>query len=58
MFITATASLCLLSSLKNNPSNANSTFVQSTRMQRFLETSKPCHVGIHRIALAECSQIR
>ena len=32
------------------------TFVQRTRMQRFLESSKPCHVGIHWIALAEYSQ--
>ena len=36
-----------------NSSNAEATFVQSTRMQRF----KPCHVGIHWIALTEYSQM-
>ena len=40
-----------------NPSNASNTFVQSTRMQTFFWTSKPCHVGIHWIALAEYSQM-
>ena len=34
-----------------NPSNAEATFIQSTR------TSKPCHVGIHWIAFAECSKM-
>ena len=32
-------------------------FVKRTRMQRFLKTSKPSHVGIQRIALAENSQM-
>ena len=32
------------------------TFVQSTRTQGFLKTSKPCHVGIHWIAHAGYSQ--
>ena len=37
-----------------NPSNAEATFSQSTRMQRFfLNDPKPCHVGIHMKALAE-----
>ena len=41
-----------------NPSNAKATFVKSTRMQRFVEkTPKPCHVGIHWIALTEHSQM-
>ena len=41
-----------------NPSNAEATFVQSTRMQRFLKkTSKPRHVGIHWIVLIEYSQM-
>ena len=33
------------------------TFVKSTRLQRFLKSSKPCHVGIHWIAFAEHSQM-
>ena len=34
--------------------NAEATFVQSARTQRFKKkSSKPCHVGIHWIALAE-----
>ena len=37
-----------------NLSNAKATLVQSTRTQR---SSKPCHFGIHRIALAENSQM-
>ena len=36
-----------------NHSNAKATFIQSTRMQRFLKTFKPCHIGIHWIALTE-----
>ena len=40
-----------------NPSNAESTFVQSTRMQNLWKASKPCHVGIHWIALHEYSQM-
>ena len=41
-----------------NPSNAEATFVHSSRTQRFLrKPSNPCHVGIHWIALAECSQM-
>ena len=36
-----------------NPSNAEATFVQSTRMQSFEKPSKTCHVGIHWKALAE-----
>ena len=39
--------------LHANPSIAEATFVQITRMQRFLKASKPCHVGIHWMALAE-----
>ena len=38
------------------PSNAEATFVQSTRIQRFLKT-KPCHVSIYRKALAKYSQM-
>ena len=30
-----------------NPSNAEATYVQSTRTQRFLKPSKPCHIGIY-----------
>ena len=37
--------------------NAEATFIQSTRMQRFLKTFKPCQVGIHWIALAEFFQM-
>ena len=40
-----------------NPSNAEATFVQGTRMQRFWKPSKHCHVGIHLKALAESSQM-
>ena len=40
-----------------NPSNAETTIVQSTRRQRSLKPSKPCHVGIHWIALLEYSQV-
>ena len=40
-----------------NPSNPKATFVQITRIQRFLKTFQPCHVGIHWKALAECSQM-
>ena len=37
-----------------NPSNAKATFVQCIRV---LRPTKPCHVGIHWIALAESSQM-
>ena len=40
-----------------NPYNAEATFVQNTSRQRFLKPSKPCHVGIHWIALAKYSQM-
>ena len=40
-------------SIQVNPSNVEATFVLSTRTQRFWKTSKPCHVGIHWIALLE-----
>ena len=41
-----------------NGSNAKATFVQSTRTQIFFENHlKPCHVGIHWIALAKYSQM-
>ena len=41
-----------------NPSNAKATFIQTTRMERWFEkTSKPCHVGIHLSAFAECFQM-
>ena len=40
-----------------NPSNAAATFIQNTRVQKFWKPSKPCHVGIHWIALAEYSQM-
>ena len=40
-----------------NPFNAEATFVQSTRMQRFWKPSKPCHTGIDLIALAENFQM-
>ena len=43
--------------IRINPSTAEANFVQSTRIQRFWKTSKPCHVGIHWIALAEYSQM-
>ena len=40
------------------PCNAVATFIQSTRTQfLFKKSSKPCHVGIHWIALAEYSQM-
>ena len=38
-----------------NPSNAVATFVQSTGTKVY--ESKPCHFGIHWIALAEYSQM-
>ena len=38
-------------------SNSEATFVQITRMQRLTKTLKPCHVGIHWIALTEYSQM-
>ena len=38
-----------------NPFNAEATFVQSTSMHIFWKPSKPCHVGIHGIALVEYS---
>ena len=37
-------------------SNTQAT-VQSTRTLRFSKSSKPCHVGIHWIALAEYSKM-
>ena len=40
-----------------NPSNAEATSVQRTFTQRFSKPSKPCHSGIHWIALAEYSQM-
>ena len=40
-----------------NPSNAKATFVQTQWRKDFWRPSKPCHVGIHQIALAECSQM-
>ena len=40
-----------------NPSNAEATFIQSTKTQRFWNPSKPCHVGIHWIAVTEYSQM-
>ena len=40
-----------------NPSNAEATFVQSTRTQKLFKPSKPCHVGIQWIGLAEYSQM-
>ena len=40
-----------------NPLNAEAIFVQSARMQRLLKKSKPCHVGIHWMVLAEYSQM-
>ena len=39
------------------PFNAEATSVQRTRMQLFWKPSKPCHVGIHWIALTELSQM-
>ena len=39
----------------HNPYNANATFVQSTRLQRFCKWPNPYYVGIHWIALAEFS---
>ena len=38
-----------------NPFNAEATFSKSTRTQKFWKPSKPCHVGIRWIALAEFS---
>ena len=37
-----------------NPSSAEATFIQRTRIRRFLKTSSsiPCHFGIHGIALS------
>ena len=40
-----------------NPFNAEATFVQCTRTQRFEKPSQPCHVGIHWIAPAEYSHM-
>ena len=37
--------------------NAEVTSIQSTRTQRFLKPSKPCHVGIHWIALTAYSRM-
>ena len=46
----------------SHPSNAEATFIESTRMQRFLlffywKSSEFSHVGIHLIALTEYSQM-
>ena len=38
-------------------SNDEANFVQITRIQRFLKTFGPYHVGIHWISLAEYSQL-
>ena len=43
--------------MKINPSNDRATFVQSTSSKDFCKQSKPCHVDIHWIALAEHSQM-
>ena len=40
-----------------NTSNAEATFTLSARMQNLRKPSKPCHVGIHWITLAEYSQM-
>ena len=40
-----------------NPSYAEATFVQSTRCKDLRKSSKPCHVGIHWIALTGYSQM-
>ena len=40
-----------------NPHAAEATFVQSKIMQNLSKPSKPCHDGIHWIALAEYSQM-
>ena len=39
-----------------NPSNAEATFAQRTKTQKYLKT-EPCHVGIHWKALAEHYQM-
>ena len=45
--------VCIIS-----PSNAEATFDQSTRTQKIFENNlKPCHVGIHWIALTEYSMM-
>ena len=50
---------CMPAPFGFNPFNAEATFslIQSTRSQRFEKTSKPCQVGIHKIALTENSQM-
>ena len=43
-----------------NPSNAEATFVKSTKAQRFLKNNfEPCHVGIHWIPSDEypCARV-
>ena len=40
-----------------NPSNAEATFIQSTRTQKFRKPPKPCCVGTHGKALAEHSHM-
>ena len=40
-----------------NPSNDEATIAQSARAQRLLKSPKPCHVGMHWIALTEYSQM-
>ena len=42
---------------KLNPSNAEATFIQEQGWKDFWKQYKPCHVGIHRIAFAEYSQM-
>ena len=43
--------------LSVNPSNGKATYVQKTIPKDFWKISKPCHVGIHCIALAEYSHM-
>ena len=45
--VTITENLSIFVCFFLNHSNADALFVQSTRTQRFLKVSKPCHVGIH-----------
>ena len=55
-FILITKSLYTIL-LHLNASNVKVTFPQRTRVQRFFKTAKPCHIGIHWIALTVYSQI-
>ena len=53
--VTLNLEVAFIICLRNvNPFNAEATLVQRTRKQK---TFKPCHVGIHWIALTECSQM-